>query len=42
MGVYSSTQVYPPEYDEVNTTECDYCTFECDIYQYCIKEVARN
>ncbi|WP_295591614.1 hypothetical protein [uncultured Methanobrevibacter sp.] len=35
MGVYSSLVVYPPEFDEIDYSECDNCTFECDVHGYC-------
>lgn len=39
MGVYSSFVVYPPEFDEIDDSECETCTFACDIHGYCINEV---
>ena len=39
MGVYSSIEVYPKEFDEIDCSECDNCTYECDIHGNCIKEV---
>lgn len=39
MGVYSSLVVYPPEFDEIDDSECETCTFACDIHGYCINEV---
>ena len=38
MGVYSSTEVYPSEFDEIDTSDCNDCTFECWEAGYCIKE----
>ncbi|MBR0369747.1 MAG: hypothetical protein IJH63_03345 [Methanobrevibacter sp.] len=35
MGVYSSTVVYPTEFDEIDYSECDKCAFECDVHGYC-------
>ena len=35
MGVYSSLVVYPTEFDEIDDSECDNCTFECDVHGYC-------
>ena len=39
MGVYSSIEVYPSWIDDIDTTVCEDCDFECDELEYCIKEV---
>ena len=38
MGVYSSIDVYPSEFDEIDNSYCDDCTFECWEVGYCIKK----
>lgn len=35
MGVYSSTEVYPKWFDEINLSKCDDCEFPCYEYDYC-------
>ena len=37
MGIYSPYEVYPSGFDEIDTTECENCTFECGTIGYCIK-----
>lgn len=39
MGIYSPYEVYPREFDEIDFTACENCTFDCDIQGYCINEV---
>lgn len=41
MSVYSSIQVYPPEFDEIDQTPCETCNhknydYECGQIGYCI------
>lgn len=31
--------VYPDWFDEINLSECEDCTFDCDIHGYCINDV---
>lgn len=38
MSVYSSTDVYPAEYD-IDDTACTSCNFDCDIHGYCKTDV---
>ena len=38
MGIYSGIYVYPKEYDDIDTSDCDNCTFECWEAGYCIKD----
>ena len=42
MTVYSSLVVYPSEFDEIDFSTCENCSFDCDIHGYCINEVDRN
>lgn len=28
---------YPDWFDSIDLSECEDCTFDCDIYGYCIK-----
>ena len=39
MGIYDSRNPYPKDFDEeIDTSDCDNCTFECWEVGYCIKD----
>ena len=41
MSVYSSLEVYPSEFDEVDLSQCG-CDFECGTVGYCLKTYGRE
>lgn len=42
MSIYSSTDVYPSSFDDVDLTNCENCNFECGTIGYCLKECGEN
>ena len=39
MGMYDTRIVYPLEYDQIDFSMCEDCSFQCDVHGYCINEV---
>lgn len=42
MSIYSQYEVYPSWVDEIDTSECEDCTFECGTIGYCLKDCGEN
>ena len=38
MGIYSPYEVYPQQFDEMDLSSCENCSFDCDIHGYCVNE----
>ena len=38
MNTFSPIVVYPTDFDRIDYSNCEYCTFECDIHGYCHNE----
>ena len=42
MSIYSQYEVYPSWVDEIDTRQCEDCTFECGTIGYCLKDCGEN